>query len=132
MFLVQGKEFINVPESRIIMFLVFLKKKYHLKLKNATLNLKQSVINTFTNSTYYRGVSTVTEQNKGATVILKFKTIVIVLQQCCSSTIATVLLTSYSNSIANTNSIARGCYCYHYCNRNGCNNDATCDGNTHP
>ena len=36
-------------------------EKYHLKLKNATLNLKQSVINTFTNSTYYRGVSTVTE-----------------------------------------------------------------------
>ena len=132
MFLVQGKEFINVPESRIIMFLVFLKKKYHLKLKNATLNLKQSVINTFTNSTYYRGVSTVTEQNKGATVILKFKTIVIVLQQCCSSTIATVLLTSYSNSIANTNSIARGCYCYHYCNSNGCNNGATCDNNAHP
>jgi hypothetical protein len=61
MFLVQGKEFINVPESRITMLLVFLKKKYHLKLKNATLNLKQSVINTFTNSTYYRGVSTVAE-----------------------------------------------------------------------
>ena len=132
MFLVQVKEFINVPESRITMLLVFLKKKCHSKLKNPIWNSKQSVINTSNNSTYFSSVSTVTQQNKCATAILKFKTIVIVLQQYYSNAIAIVLLTPYSNIIANTNAVARGCSCYCNCNSNGCDSSASCDSNVHP